>query len=241
MRVQKPRLTVGLAAATLVLAACTSSSDAGDAASGRDTPDPTPTGTTGSGAELVPETGNVELPAGRHALRITPSLTYEVDLSGPRFVSDGIYLHHPDVGGIFVVAAAPADTTTLPRHPCSDLSGTTVGPTPEDLATALAEQPVIRVRDTGPVTLDGAEGVSLTVRTPRGYDAADCARPGELVLFSTGDEDWTWLPEYDGRWWILDVDGQRVVILNHCDRACSRDEIAQLRAMTESVTFTSGS
>ncbi len=239
MRVQKLRLTVGLAAATLVLAACTSSSDADDAASGRDTPDPTET--TGSGAELVPETGNVELPAGRHALRITPTLTYEVDLPGPRYVSDGIYLHHPHVGGIFVAVAAPADTTTLPRHPCSDLSGTTVGPTPEDLATALAEQPVLRVRDTGPVTLDGAEGVSLTVRTPRGYDAAECAFADQLVLFSTGDEDWNWLPEYDARWWILDVDGQRVVILNHCDRACSRDEIAQLRAMTESVTFTSGS
>ena len=190
----------------------------------------------------VPQSGESSLPPGRYSLRVTPTLGYEVDVPGRRYVDDGTFLHHPDAKGVFLVTAAPADGTFLPRHPCTDKSSVTVGPTPRAMSRALSAQPVLDVRATSPIRLDGATGVFLEVRVPPGFDASVCQDVGEtrndLMLFGTTEgTTWTWPPGYVGHWWILDVGGERVVVMNACDQTCTAKDLRTLRTMTESVTF----
>jgi hypothetical protein len=194
----------------------------------------------------VPRSGETSLPPGRYSLQVTPTLGYEVDVPGRRYVDDGTFLHHPDAPGVFLVTAAPADGTLLPRNPCTDKSGVTVGPTPRSLARGLATQPILDVRATRPVTLSGATGVFVEVRVPPDFDASNCQVLGEakndLLLFSTTEgTTWTWAPGYVGRWWILDVGGERVVVMNACDRTCTAKDLRTLAKMTESITFTPAS
>jgi hypothetical protein len=193
----------------------------------------------------VPGSGEKLLDVGRYALRVTPDLGYEVDVPGPRYVDEGRYLHHPDAAGVFVVTPAPADGTVVPRHPCRDKTGVPIGPSPQDLARALAAQPVLDVRDRTPVTLGGAHGVYLEIRVPRRFDATGCQDVGEttddLEMFATTTGDrWSWTSGYLARWWILDVAGERVVVMNHCELTCSAEALAALRGMALSVRFRPG-
>jgi hypothetical protein len=85
----------------------------------------------------------------------------------------------------------------------------------------------------------------VEVRVPPDIDASACEDVGEagkdLVLFSTIEGNtWTWPPGYNGRWWILDVGGERVVVMNACDQTCTAEDLRTLRTMTESITFTPG-
>ena len=195
--------------------------------------------------QAAPGAGEQLLPVGRYSLRVTPDLGYEVDVPGPRYVDEGLYLHHPDAPGVFAVTSAPADGTLLPRHPCRDKTGVPVGPTPQDLTRALAAQPVLDVRDRTPVTLDGAHGVYLEIRVPRDFDATGCQDVGDttddvqMFATTTGDH-WSWGSGYLARWWILDVAGERVVVMNHCELTCSAEALAVLRDMTLSIRFRPG-
>ncbi|RYP79972.1 hypothetical protein EKO23_24805, partial [Nocardioides guangzhouensis] len=178
----------------------------------------------------------MKVPAGRYSLRLSPSLAYEVDLPGTRYVDGGLYVHHPDAPGVFAVTSAPADGTLLPRHPCTDKSEFTAGPTPQDLARELAAQPLLEVHDRTRVTLHGARGVYLEVRVPPDVDTTQCQDVGDttddIELFRTeGGERWSWAQGYVGRWWILDVNGERVVVMNHCDRGCTKEDLATLTRM----------
>ena len=236
----------GLAAMALALGACSAGPTAGDAspADARPTTHPAPAATPDE-VPSVPETDDTLLPAGRYSLRVTPTLTYEVDVPGPRYVDEGRYLHHPDAPGVFVITRAPADGTLLPNHPCTDKTGRAVGRTPEDLVRGLAGQDVITVGRPRPVTLDGARGVTLEVRVPADFDTTRCQDAGDTTddveLFHTKDGDrWSWGAGYLARWWILDVHGERIVVMNHCDVTCPPRDRAVLRRMAESVTFTPG-
>ena len=81
---------------------------------------------------------------------------------------------------------------------------------------------------------------------PPDFDATTCEDLGEttndLMLFSTTEgTTWSWGPGYVGHWWILDVGGERVAVMNACDRTCTAKDLRTLRTMTESITFTPGS
>ena len=175
---------------------------------------------------------------GRYALRLTGRLGYEVDVPDTRFADEGVYLHTPEHPGIFVAVTAGA-TTRLPRHPCTDMTGVPVGPAAADLANGLAAQPVLDVGAPAPVTLAGAPGYYLELRIPTDFDGSTCGEG--LQLFRTGTTTWSWGPGYVARWWILDVRGRRVVVMNHCDETCSPEDLQELTTMAESVTFTTGS
>jgi hypothetical protein len=40
------------------------------------------------------------------------------------------------------------------------------------------------------------------------------------------------------RWWILDVDGERIVVVPQCVFACTSKDFETLTTMAESMTFT---
>ena len=175
----------------------------------------------------VPRSGETSLPRGRYSLRVTPTLGYEVDVPARRYVDDGTFLHHPDAPGVFLVTAAPADGTLLPRNPCTDKSGVAVGPTPRSLArrcppsrSSTSARPA-RSGSTAPPASSWRCGCRPD------FDATACQDVGEteddLMLFSTTEgSTWTWGPGYVGHWWILDVEGERVVVMNACDQDVHR-------------------
>ena len=255
----------GIAALALVLGACDadsttdSTADAatpGSASSPGTTPTSAPTSAPASTSADPAPTGKVTYaPApgevvsiplddreavvrpGRYALRLAEKLGYEVDVPDTRFADEGVYLHTPRSPGVF--AATTAGTTTrLPRHPCTDMTGVPVGPGAADLANAVAAQPDLVTSKPEPVTLGGASGYYLELRIPADNDGSTCGEG--LQLFRTGTTTWSWGPGVT-RWWVLDVHGERVVVMNFCDQSCTRENLQKLSTMAESITFTTGS
>ena len=119
------------------------------------------------------------------------------------------------------------------------MTGVPVGPTAADLANALAAQPVLVTSTPDPVTLGGAAGYYLEVLVPTNLDESACV--DEVQLYRTGTTTMAWEQGYLARWWILDVHGERVVVMNFCDQSCTRENLQKLSTMAESITFTTGS
>jgi len=216
------------------------------------TPSPSPTEPiyspgVGEVMALPRDTDRATMRQGRYAVQVTSSLSYELDVPDRWIAISGRFLNSgPGTSSIFFVSQAPADDTWLPRHPCRDHSVTPVGPDVADLATGLRQQPGLTVTQPAAVTVDGYSGLYLEVRIPDRIDASRCA--DDIVhLFSIGRngdvrrEEWQWEDGYVGRWWILDVDGKRIVVMPQCDRDndCTPHDIDTFTRMAESITFTS--
>ena len=90
-----------------------------------------------------------------------------------------------------------------------------------------------------PVTLGGASGYYLEVLVPTNLDESTCV--DEVQLYRTGATTMAWEQGYLAHWWILDVHGVRVVVMNICDVSCSPKNLRTLTTMAESITFTTSS
>lgn len=119
-------------------------------------------------------------------------------------------------------------------------SFTNPGPTVADLATALATQPRLGGTDPVPVTIGGYDG--LYVELTRPTDAPPCRgrvlwqvvpAPRSFIAYH---EQFTDRGDVD-RIWILDVDGDRVVIDAIYPADASDAEVAELGGIVESATF----
>jgi hypothetical protein len=42
---------------------------------------------------------------------------------------------------------------------------------------------------------------------------------------------------YRGRWWVLEVDGERLVVMARCYDTCTAPDLETMSAMAESITF----
>ena len=181
--------------------------------------------------------------AGRYAVRLTPDMVYEVDSPDMWEVLDGRFFSTSDFSGgqgIFFVAEAPAAKTWLPAHPCRDRTRVPVGPTVRDLAEALATQPVFEATGPASAAIAGRTGVFLRLTIPDRFKSSTCDG-GLVVGFTSKDRfpDWYVRGEAgrDASLWILNVDGQRFVMITLCDTTCSDKDFEILRKMAESVTF----
>jgi hypothetical protein len=113
-------------------------------------------------------------------------------------------------------------------HPCQNdgvLLDPQPGPTVEDLAAVLMSLPGLEVTAPTDVTLGGYQGKELTLTTPATGTAA--CRVWILPLGATNDM----APGESQRVWILDVDGQRLVI----DAPEAADLTAQTKAAVQAV------
>ena len=237
-----------LVAMTVLLGACSADSTSSDAAPAESTPTQTPEPSQ-AGHTYSPEAGEVQaLPqgrksatmrSGRYAVRLTPTLGYQVDVPDLWTMMSGRFLNAgPKSEGLFFVAPAPS-STGLAQHPCRDHTTKIVGPTVSDLAGALRRQPVLDVTKPIPGALAGYRGLYLEVTIPAEVDAGSCA-DGYVSLFESGGPDgYVGYGGYVGRWWILEVDGERIVVMPECT-VCTDDDLDILTTMAESVTFTRG-
>ena len=176
--------------------------------------------------------------AGRYqAWRIGSSVRYEVDVPDGWRVLAGTYLNAPTDGhGIFFVASLPKDRTELAVHPCRDHSLRLVGPTVRDFTRAMQEQPVWRVSAPRPVTLDGNKGLYFEIELPAWVNPARCV-DGAVSEYESGSDGMATTRSYQGRWWILEVDGERLAVMARCYDTCSELDLDTMSAMAESIRF----
>ena len=106
-----------------------------------------------------------------------------------------------------------------------------VGPTVEELATALANQPQRGDAVPVDVSIDGYQGKMIELTVPTDIDFADCWS-GQ---FRSWDGRWHQGPGQVDRIYILDVGGQRVVIDAHFMPGASDAVRAEQQAIVDSI------
>jgi hypothetical protein len=247
--------TIAAACALLVTASCTASEEpdsagtpapSSEAASSTavNTPEPQdPVFSPGPGEVLNLDPHGPEFvftKEGRYAVRLTPDLAYEVDAPDMWEVYRGRYFSTSDFsGGNGVLSVAgPVTEASLPAHPCRDRTLMQAGPTARDLADALAAQPVLDVTRPTAVSMTAGRGVYVEVRIPGRVDSTAC-QGGGVALFT-----WKRPPDWWELWagntviyWILDAEGQRMVLAGFCETTCLDEDLEVLAGMAESVTF----
>lgn len=112
-----------------------------------------------------------------------------------------------------------------------------VGPSVQDFASALAAQKVTTTTRPVPVSLGGQDGVYLEMSVPAGFDVSEC-RDEALILWTTGTEE---SPAADpglvSRFWLLDLDGQRVVLAVNTAADATKETVENFTGVAESATF----
>ena len=118
-----------------------------------------------------------------------------------------------------------------PCHYNKGLMSPLPGPTADDLAVALARMPGVDATTPTDVTIGGFKGKQLTLTAPASFSGCTLAPGGyrvwELPLGATNDMN----PGDRDQVWILDVNGQRLVI----QARESQGETAQAKAAAQAV------
>lgn len=126
---------------------------------------------------------------------------------------NAVWLSRPDGGGeldflIFEkVFADPCDYTKGPLDPLP-------GPSVDDLATALAGLPRLDITAPTDIMIDSYRGKQLTLTAPSDATGCTLSPDGELLTWELPlGARFGMTPREVDRVWILDVDGQRLVIV----------------------------
>ena len=207
-------LTATLAAFVVVLTACSSDADQGGSA-GEDSPASSQSGGLVQATRLTDAAGDAALAPGWYAIGFSsdqpdaPMVLIEVP-AGYQGRGDGYEIAADDDGGSF----RHLDTWTVAEvatQPCGDTAWVDPGPGVDDLADALAALPIWESTRPVPRTIGGHEGVFMELNVPADIPA-EC--PGTLV---------SWRDHLGGTQgigpgkrqllWILEVDGQRLMLL----------------------------
>lgn len=241
------RTSVALAAATAFLGAC-SDSDADDdkaaampssSSSSSSVPSAAGTGATlPDGVLALPERpageSSVDLEPGRYRVALDDALAFDITLpAGTTAHDDGLFL----ATETFIVKTELAgDEYGVPRDPCTDQVIEPAGSTVEDLVAALSDLTAYEVSAPEEVELGGAKGAVLEARVPADYDDAACAG-GAVQLPGNPDTAVSGPAPYVGRWWVLDVDGRRVVVQQNCWE-CTDRAFNSSPGTAQSIAFT---
>ena len=105
-----------------------------------------------------------------------------------------------------------------------------VGPTVDDFATALADHPLLDTTTPIDVTLAGYSGKYMDLQVPRPRGVYLEYEPWDGNIYAQGS---------GHRWhlWILDVDGQRVVVEATDYAGTSAQDRAELQSIVDSVVI----
>jgi hypothetical protein len=103
-----------------------------------------------------------------------------------------------------------------------------VGPTVDDLVTALIEHPSLDVTAPVDVTLAGYSGTYLDLTVPD--DISDCStyQPIEAHIYAQG-------PGHRWHMWILDVDGVRVLVETNDYAGTDPQRLAEIQSILDSL------
>jgi hypothetical protein len=106
----------------------------------------------------------------------------------------------------------------------------------DDFAEALAAQKVTTTTEPVPVSLGGHDGLRLTVSVPAGFDATRCTDE-ELGLWQQDDVDAGIDLDTVLRLWVVDVDGEHVVLKVTTEPGATRQTVKLFTRILESAAF----
>lgn len=221
------------------VATTTSPAPATSAGAARATPCPTPT-------ETVPSVFSV--PGDFGALEPT---TYWVDPDFDSCTTLRVLYTIPAEGwqawtGAFKesgdqrVGVSIVTVTNLVVDGCEDhsLADPPVGPTVDDLATALADfPPFVVTSPASDVTIDGYSGKRLELAVPETLEFTDCV-DDELISWDAPILSYPfhgYLPRLIEEFWILDVQGSRLVIIAGSTPDAPPKDVEEMRALLDSI------
>ncbi len=110
---------------------------------------------------------------------------------------------------------------------------------PDIWVEALAAQQRTTTSPPVPVTLDGYHGIYVELTAPKNLDYGTC-QEDRLTIFETttkGDHHWIATPGVVDRYWILDVEGERIVLTGAVTPQTTDSQFEQLTEIVESVQF----
>lgn len=117
-----------------------------------------------------------------------------------------------------------------------------IGGTVQDLAAALGAQERSEVSEPVSVSLGDHDGLYLELRVPSGLDIETCDEPGRYFVWQGKPGDAHHQLNEAGaleRIWILDVEGQRVVLTAISTPGVPEEKVEELEAIVESARFLS--
>ncbi len=111
------------------------------------------------------------------------------------------------------------------------------GPTVKDLAQALVAQRGAETSKPARVTVDGHGGLYLTYQVAKGVDVLSCQERA-FDIFSTGPGAWYLEASRErAAIWILDVDGERLVLAWVAVPGVSQARMREMTRMVQSARF----
>lgn len=125
------------------------------------------------------------------------------------------------------------------RHPCRELGAANAidaGNTVEELVATFQRQLLTRMTAPVPVTVDGYQGLSLELHVPKVIDFATCSDYNVWESDPAGARHMGAPGEFD-RLWLLDVQGEVVVLTVTAEADDPESSLAQLADMVESAEF----
>lgn len=198
---------------------------------------PSPTVSLPAGMLAVPPAGGTLTP-GRYLIQdpfpLRVSLTIGegwTSWSGNTSDTAGFYNGSPDPPGGYGFGVLIVHN--VQANACNEFEGQLdppLGPTPDDLASALANQPMTDSSPIADVSIDGHTGRYLEY-TMNGVVELGCVEGRSLVRWPGRQ---ALLGEHD-RLWIVDVDGVRLVIDAFSFPGASAADHAEIQAIVDSI------
>lgn len=170
----------------------------------------------------IPSTGWYGEPGGGIVVNIPPEAT---------FASTDAGLIAPFFGDLYVPADPCRWSSTMPDRPAT---------TVEEVVAALQAQPSRDATAPEEITVDGYRGQSITLRVPDDAEFGDCNQREYCSLSEVGSEMCHRYHQFPGQideLWILDVDGEPMVIDASYGDATPAEAVTELRAILDSMTF----
>ena len=234
-----------LAAASLLLTACT---DDTSLAAQDDSPTTPSSGATEGTTDVRPqwkllsdEPDGVPLAAGAYGLTPNGVSDHVVVVQAPE--------GYQSFGGWTFVTGEPfhamgfQTADRVPRDPCGSKghkkfdNAVDPGPSAEGLAKALVAQKGAETSKPVPVTVDGHQGLYLTYQVGKGIDVLQCEERA-FDIFSTGPGAWYLEASRErAAIWILDVDGERLVLAWVAMPGVPRAQTREMTRMVQSAHF----
>ncbi len=113
------------------------------------------------------------------------------------------------------------------------------GSTVDDLVQALLDQtgPAAAVEGPFDVTVGGYSGQRVDVTSPAASDLEGCMVPGLQLWRDEAGNYWVILADWDSSIYIVDVEGERVVLTSQHQQSAPAADLAELDAVMESIVF----
>lgn len=198
--------------------------------------DPSPTATP----MPFPVDGFAPLQPGRYVagdpfparLTLTVGGGWEGNIGGPY----AVFIERPDPSAWLELVVFD-DVAT---DPCQSQEFRAAGPTVEDLATALAAMPGVTVTEVGDITVDGYAGRQLLVTAPDSFAGCTLGQDGYVLWRLPLGAQHSMGAGERHRVWILDVDGQRIVVSFPEPPQVTPAEEGEIQAIVDSLTIDAG-